>query len=100
MALGVDIIKLYILAEKLEKLEGDLYSLSNTAVSASNSVLERTNVNGSEALVIAYKKAVDSTKQAKNLYVEISDELTRQTELLRKAAYNYRVHDRIEKVNN
>ena len=99
LAVKVDISKLYTLAERMEGLKKDIYSLSDNVTSASNSVLSRTNRCGYTPLITAYTKALNSTKQAKDLSTKICNNLSRQTEMLRSAAYSYRANDKIDRVN-
>lgn len=99
MALRVDIPKLYTLADTLESLEKDIRSLSNGAVSAANSVLERVDGSGYAPLKTARTKAVNGAKQAKDLTTGVCAKLTQQTANLRNAAQGYRAKDRIDKVN-
>ena len=99
MTVRVDLAKLYALADKLEGLEKDIYSLSNTATSASDSVLSRTNRRGYAPLISACTKAVNSTKQAKDLTSKLCGNLALQAGILRNAAYSYKVNDKIDRVN-
>ena len=99
MALRVDIPKLYALADVLENLEKEIYSLTGGAVSAANSVLSRINGNDHPPLKAACTKAANNVKQAKDLTTSVSAKLKLQTSNLRNAAQSYRAKDRIDKVN-
>lgn len=95
----VDISGLYSLAEKIENLEKNIYSLSDNATSASSSVISRTGDMSYAPLKTSCDKVLQRIRTTKALTSKICSELSRQTDVLRNAAASYRSNDRIDKVN-
>jgi hypothetical protein len=99
MRVEVDLIKLLALAEKLEDLEKDIFLLSDNALFAANSVVERTDGRKYQPLDTALKKVAGCTADAKELADKIRSNLIYQAGVLRVAAYSYKEKDKIERVN-
>ena len=99
MTVRVDIPRLHSLANSLENLQKDIHSISDSVVSASDSVLKRVSGYDYAPLLTAREKALKTTMQMKELTIRVCDRLTQQTETLRSAAVSYHDNDKITTVN-
>ena len=95
----INISELYALADKIENLEESIYSLSDNAVGASNSVIERSKDTESETLTFACTKALKSAGLVREMAEKVCSQLSYQKEVLREAALTYRENDRIDRIN-